>query len=480
MRNSETTSFPLNLILALVDDEKVANDILKGRDRYEVTSSIYMALSTLPEDYFKDIIEKRYVRHRSYSQMSRELDSGEAFIKEKEKKALNYLRNPERFRIISVGLNLDTKDADKHYLQMVEDVKRSYEKEIGDLRKEVTVYRTLSETAAKKDIKKLMDENMYETLSAIRINSINLTTRSLGIVRSLGINTVGDLVRKFKMDEFTVEKVHNLGETTYNNVVDALYRLGFTSDDLKPDRAMIEFERTKFERAKEEERKLRRQREKEAAEAKHLQDVKDTEAQKYIIQIRDKILDSAVDGLRLLFDDDVINLMRMNIERMEPNEKVVSILMISEVIDPKDGRSPYGEMISRNGLINFNKCVFGRFLQYRRKANWERYKFRGSSVVELPDYDATFSKFKHRYIRELNLDYRIKQFLYTMGLADIEEVLLMISRGELKDLIARSVLSYNRTVTEELECSLDVDFMYNSILAALRQIKEINLWEENK
>lgn len=400
--------WPINLYLQIFGiDAEHATD----RDAHEIESGIMTALDTLTLKE-KDILIQRYQNHLSLSKVGDIYELTRTRIGQIESRALRKMRHPSRV---------------KYMLPKVEE--------------------------PPKDEPNNTEEWDKESIGEMKIEELDLSVRSFNCLRRASIYTVADTIRLFK--DGSILRVRNLGRRSADEIYYKLTMLGIPASELKyedpkhPDESPEE----KEARLAEERRKLEEEKEARARQKKEemmFADILWAE----MWRLHAEIVEKGCDALGTLFQGPILNEMQTIISNLRPDERVVSILVRTEVIDPDKG-SPYSDLLRVEGQERLNRVGFHALRNKYGVSNWERFQYRASKnpIVENPPNAKTHDVLDEKmFIRELDVKPEIKSILYRAGFITVNDLGAAYQRDLLIPELKRMWnMEYYRMILEEAD-----------------------------
>lgn len=350
--------YPENLvrqILAPEETEALEDDLFP---------SVEYVLGILTERE-RDVIYYRFLYGLTYQKTADTIGLSKERIRQIESRALRKMKSPSMIKYIKLGVQ-------------------------GVLREEIK--------EAKENIDRYIKENninpdevdqekiKYEMLLDKKVEELDLSTRAFTAVKRDNNNTIRDLVKSYKI--CSIHGTRQCGPKTLQEIYDKLVRFGVPEKELQYDAQTAKVEQAIIEEIRKEERERSWQAAKE--KAKELQILREG-----IISVHDAIIKSGSKSLEMLFSDSILLNLQEHIKSFFPNERVVGLLLKTELYDPESERSPYKDFVKREGFreaLKYFKAE-GTDLKYG-DTQWIRFLYRNlEDISENEGEDSESGKF---------------------------------------------------------------------------------------
>lgn len=358
-------NYPMNLVTWLVgyQDPEDPNSI-KFPEPEILIPSVEYVLHTLEEKEM-DIIHYKFLYNLSAHEIAKILHVSDQRIYQRVQSIRHKLMNPKRYGYIRYGVE-------------------------GVIQKEIK--------EAKESIDKYIKENnidpdevdkekiKYEMLLDKEVEELNLSTRAFTVVKRSKYNTIRDLVKSYKLG--SIQDMRQCGPKTLQEIYDKLVIFGVPEKELQYDEQTDKIEQAIIDemRKQESERKIQTARQRE----KELQILREG-----IISVHDAIIKNGSKSLEMLFSDSILLNLQEHIKSFFPNERVVGLLLKTELYDPESDRSPYKDFVKREGFrkaLRYFKAE-GTNLTYG-DTQWIRFLYRNlEDISENEGEDSESGKF---------------------------------------------------------------------------------------
>lgn len=318
--------YPMNLVKVVFDIKEEDFNASDFPEPKQLVPSVEYVLHTL-EEREMEILHYRYLYGLTKTEVARTKKLSLERIRQIEAKALRKLRHPSRVRFIRHGVEGVIK-LEKDQMQEIID---RYQEEIAN-GENVNI------------------ENPWIRLLNIPIEELDLTVRAFNCLKRHSaygsIDTVGKIIEAFKSNY--ILKVRNLGRKSTEEIRAKLIEIGIPPKELDYDE---DVEREVNQRIKKKETDSVRFVNAALDQYRIVSKEQEKEAADKIKYVHDAILESTDKALAVMFDGHVLEALQAHIKQFLPNERVVGMLLKTELYDPRDGISPYKEFIESTGFL---------------------------------------------------------------------------------------------------------------------------------